>query len=92
MKQCESRVLAKLGNFRVDHCSCGTFSLHTDSISMRLDSKAIIALSTVLNAASLRCEELTECQQELVSLREEEAETKPQSYQSLESKHDEEFH
>ena len=92
MKTCESRVLAKLGNFRVDHCSCGTFSLHTGSVSMRLDSKALIALSTVLNAASLRCEELTKCQQDLLSLQEGEIETSQQSYQELESNHDEDFH
>ena len=92
MKSCESRVLAKLGNFRVDHCSCGTFSLHTGSVSIRLDSRAIVALSTVLNAASLRCEELAKCDPDLLSMRETETETSSQKYQDLESGCDEEFH
>ena len=92
MKSCESKVIAQLGNFRVDHCSCGTFSIHTGSISMRLNSTAMIALSTVLNAAALHCEELTECQTEFRTSLEDKPETGIQNLQNFKSDCKEDFH
>lgn len=48
----ELRLLARLGNTRVEQCSCGAVHLHVGSITLRLDPERATDLAHALASAA----------------------------------------